>query len=125
MAMNKAEKAALEAAQDEARLRALFVLLPLIPPDIPAPSHANGYEETVGYLGNCNGSYSISVSKIRSTVANHDNITEDGRKIGSGTQGARALYSTKALAVEAAKRQYLWRFARDFLDKVKCYERNN
>lgn len=125
MAMNKAEKAALEAAQDEARARALFVLLPLIPPDIPAPSSESNYEETVGYLASCNGNYSISVSRIRSTVASHDNITADGKKIGSGTQGARALYSTKELAVEAAKRAYLWRIAKEFLEKVKNYERNN
>lgn len=125
MAMNKAEKAALEAAQDEARVRELFVLLPLIPPDIPAPSSANDHKETKGWLAGFNGNYSISVSRIRSTVASHDNITADGKNIGSGTQGARALYSTKELAVEAAKRAYLWRIAKELLEKVKHYERNN
>jgi hypothetical protein len=125
MAMNKAEKAALEAAQDEARLRELFVLLPLIPPDIPAPGRANGHASAEGWLASCHRSYSITVGKVRSTVSCHDNLTADGRKMGSGRQGAVALYSTKELAVEAAKRAHLWDFATGFLAKVKSYERNN
>lgn len=118
MAMNKREREELEKAKREVRLREMLTLLPLIPPDVPAPNDG----ETVGWL--C-GFYShrISVARVKSTVSSHYTLDSMGRYIGSGSQGSRALYSTRALAYEAAKRKAVWDMAEELLTKVEQHER--
>jgi len=122
MAMNKAEKALLQAAQDELRMRELFALLPRIPPDIPAPT--GSCQAIEGWSFNSHRNY-MSVSRKYSTCSSHYTVDENGAKVGPGTQGSRALYSTKELAFEAMKRDYAWNAALKLLETVKLYERDN
>jgi hypothetical protein len=122
MAMNKAEKAALEAAQREARLRELIVLKPPILPDIPAP--VSGGKAIRGYAFNVYSSH-LNVGYYESTITGHYSLNEAGKRIGSGSQQVIALYSTRELAYEAAKIAAVWVAAQALLTKVEQYERNN
>lgn len=121
MAMNKKEQAELAAAKREARLRELIVLQPRIPPDIPAPVSEG---ETRGFDFNAYGSF-LTVTKYESTVSAHYALDAKGRRIGCGRQRSVELYSSRELALEAAKRELVWIAAEAIIEKVEQYERNH
>lgn len=122
MAMNKREQAELADAKREARLRELIVLQPRIPPDIPAPRQ--GENPTCGWKFNPYSNF-ITVVQCMSTSVMHCQLDSKGRHIGSGSQRSVALYSTRELALEAAKRELVWMAAEDITNKVEQYERNH
>lgn len=93
MAMNKAEKAALEDAKTQAALRWTAP----VEPDVPAPSYNSKPGIAEGYHYN---SYSLAVPKMWSTSLYHG---QGERSKYGGSQGSRSLYSTKLLALRAMR----------------------
>lgn len=119
MALTKADKAQIEAAQVEVKeLRKLLKMqrasqmLPLIEPDVPVPMSGSG-DVTEGWLFN---SHSCTVYRVRSSCVTHWNLREDGKPSGCGSQRGRSLYSTFALALEAMRRESVHELARRFVE---------
>lgn len=124
MAMNKAEKAMLEQAENdlkaadrEVRLHQVTRILPLISPDVAAPGSDAPYGTvTSGWLFN---SHSLTVYRAESSsIAHYTCFASDGKcsTRASGSQGSRHLYSTKALAREALRRKAMRELAIKLLD---------
>lgn len=119
MALTKADKAQIEAAQIEVKeLRKLLKMqrasqmLPLIEPDVPIPPAGSG-DVTEGWAFNV---HSCVVYRLRSSSVTHWSLREDGEPSGCGSQRGRALYSTFALALEAMRRQAVHDLARRFVE---------
>ena len=133
MAMNKAEKAMLEQAEDdlraadrEIRLHQITRILPLIPPDVPPPGADALYADfTSGWLFN---SHNLKVYRVESTATAHYTHFDDNGKRSpraSGSQGRRHLYSTEELAREALRREAMRNLALKLLDMEKSNERDD
>lgn len=96
MAMNKTEKAALEAALTEASLRRTSP----VEPDVPPPGAGSKVGElTKGFLPVAEMSDSARVETACSSSVYHSTRSQTK----TDSQGARPLYSTKLLALRALR----------------------
>lgn len=100
--MNKKEQAAFEELQTRLALR--FTGFEPIKPDIPVPSCFQ--EMTKGFLFN---SYSKRVEPACSTTVSHGY----GRDDRTSSQNARALYSSRKLALMAMRREVEIMYAKE------------
>lgn len=102
MAMNKAERAAMEKLEQQvARLRALHFTSP-VPPDLYA-AHYN-HEAVVGWFisGHAENGAVVAGS---SRVHVHYRFNDEGIRSGCGTQGAKPMYSTRANALRGLRNE--------------------
>lgn len=113
MAMNKAEKAALELAQNEVDIA--YALrwsdLKRIDPDVPPPKPGGPLSAlSVGWMFN---SHSTAVVRACSSSISHAVSSQGDREPPSRTttQGARHLYSTEVLALKAMRQEMERKFA--------------
>ncbi len=101
--MNKKETAAFEALQNELRLAKSLRFTEPVRPDVPPPtSEERGNRLTVGYdfagaLGTAGGRVEVACSSsVHHALGRTDKTT---------SQGSRALYSTRLLALRALRHE--------------------
>lgn len=109
----KAEIAAANFAAEQAEIRAALRWLDEEPPkpDIPIPDDVYGDENgiTTGWVAYGGGDYARAEPAWSGTV--HHGVGSHTPK-GSASQGGRALYSSKAAALRAARHEAAMTFAR-------------
>ncbi len=109
MAMNKAERAEMQALQDQLALAKAWRLTDPVEPDIAPPQ--SGEPDTKGwhvhaYLGGLD--LPVRVERATSSVSSHfvgENAWVRRRDFMSNSQGSRPLYSTKTRALRAGRYQ--------------------
>lgn len=113
MAMNKAERAAFELAQSELAIaRALrWSRYEPVEPDVPRPS---GFEQIEGW-GMHAHSKTVKQQWSESTAHGYGPYPK-GERYRSASQGGRALYSTKLLALQALRHEVERAAAKELAD---------
>ena len=103
MAMNKKEKAAMDAAIARANMLAALRWTAAVPPDVPPPSTMDlGRRLSTGFVA-----YADNYGPPRVVPACSSSISHAlGSHTKTSTQNPRALWSTPLLALRAARHQY-------------------
>ncbi len=117
MAMNKKEQAAYDEAIDRANTLAAFHFTESVKRDVPPPD--SGYTEGWDY-----NAHNPTVWLGWSSTTGHGTgaAPKEGERYRSGSQGSRAMFSTKILALKALRHEMEIKFANELRkvdDKIK------
>lgn len=123
MAMNKQEKAELEALKKELLLNAALRWTEKVETDVPIPTHDVSFGTlSKGFLHVAAMGDSPRVELACSSTINHST----GRNDKTTTQGARRLYSTRLLALKALRNEVEQHCAKKLAEIDKdIYEEKN